>query len=92
MDSRCKDQPPAAVSGINTSMFPPVISEKGNPDLKQTFDCLNTFLVRQEQNHMIISLDHCIVVRDNDIITTYDCTNRCTSRQFDFINGSSHNL
>jgi hypothetical protein len=68
------------------------MSEKGNSNLEQAFNSLNAFFIREKQNHMIIYLDHRIVVRNDHFLATDDRTNRRTFRQLDFIYGPAHHL
>ena len=56
------------------------ISEEGNPNLEEGLNFLDTFLVRKKQNDMIITLYHRIMMRNNNLFTASNCTNRGATR------------
>lgn len=59
--------------------------EQREADLKEFFDIVDFLLVDDEQDDMVLCLDHGVVVRDDDIVAAYDRADRGAGRQFDLL-------
>src|SRR5690606_41347695 len=77
------------------------ISEEGKSDLEQLLDLPHEVLVRAEHDHVVVLLDHRVVVRHDDLapdhalvayLVAHDGADGDAARQRDLLDGLAHHL
>src|SRR3546814_2197534 len=61
-------------------------------DLEKLFDIVDFLLVDDEQDHMVLGLDHGIVMRNDDVVASHDGADRGAGRQLDFLEATADDL